>query len=59
MNFAFIKVEALTLATGPTVGISQPIDIANLMSASKSFSTDERRIMLLRRIFPIWDGLEQ
>jgi hypothetical protein len=47
---ALVKVEALTIATGEIVGTSTPIEIANLMNCSKSFSTDERRILMLRRI---------
>ena len=56
---ALVKVEALTLLASPTVGILLPLEIAELMSCSRVFTPAERRIMLLRRIFPVWDGLEQ
>jgi hypothetical protein len=57
MNAALIKVEALALATGETIGISATGDRIELLSSSKSFSTDARRIAILRRIVPLWDGL--
>ena len=53
MNAALIKVEALALATGETIGISAPTDRIELLSSSKIFSTDARRIAILRRIIPL------
>ena len=56
MAAAFVMVEVLTLVASPTILILEPLERARLMSSSKSFSTDARRMMILGRIVPLWMG---
>ena len=56
---ALIKIEALLLATSNTVGLAEIEEVAMLMTCSRAYVTEERRVAILRRIerHP-WDGLK-
>ena len=49
---ALIKIEALLLATSKTVGLAEIEEVAILMTCSRVYGTEERRIAILRGIVP-------
>ena len=53
------KIEAIMLATGETLGLAGSEEVAILRTCARAYTTQERRIMVLRRIErPLWDGLK-
>ena len=54
---ALVKAESLNIVASPTLNILAPIDRSELLSSSVDFTPMERRITILRRIVPLWDGL--
>ena len=54
-----VKIEALTVVASPATGILERIDRGSLRSSTVAFMPPDFRIMLLRRIVPLWDGLEK
>ena len=52
MAAAAIRIEALLIATSKTVGLAEIEEVAMLMTCSRVYVTDERRVAILRRIVP-------